>query len=82
MESIIHSKLKTFINKNRCTLLGVGPMSVNCVNASIELSNTHKIPILLIASSQIDSKDFEGAMLIIGVQKNSPIMLKRETKKI
>ena len=61
MESIIHSKLKTFINKNRCTLLGVGPMSVNCVNASIELSNTHKVPILLIASRrQIDSKDFGG----------------------
>ncbi len=61
MESIIHTELKTFLNKNRCTLLGVGPMSLNCVNASIELSNLHKIPIMLIASRrQIDSNEFGG----------------------
>ncbi len=50
-----------FIQKRRCTLLGVGPMSVNCVDATIELSNEHEVPILMIASRrQIDSEQFNG----------------------
>jgi hypothetical protein len=45
----------------RCTLLGVGPMSINCVNAAIELSNEYEIPLMLIASRrQIDSTEFGG----------------------
>ncbi len=61
MESIIHTELSTFLNKNRCTLLGVGPMSLNCVDATIELSNYYKIPIILIASRrQVDSDEFGG----------------------
>lgn len=36
-------------------------MSVNCVNAAIELSNDHNIPFMLIASRrQIDSEEFGG----------------------
>ena len=54
-------KIKNFINNKRCTLLGVGPMSINCVDASIEISALHDIPILLIASRrQIDSDEFGG----------------------
>jgi len=45
----------------RSTLLGVGPMSVNCVDATIELANDYEIPIMLIASRrQIDAKEFNG----------------------
>lgn len=58
---MIHQRLEAFLNKRRCTLLGVGPMSVNCVDAAIELANDHDIPILLIASRrQIDSEEFGG----------------------
>jgi len=58
---MIHQRLQTFLNKKRCTLLGVGPMSLNCVDATIELANEYEIPILLIASRrQIDSEDFGG----------------------
>lgn len=58
---MIHQRLEKFLKKKRCTLLGVGPMSVNCVDASIELSNEHEIPIILIASRrQIDSEQFGG----------------------
>lgn len=58
---MLHQKLITFLQKRRCTLLGVGPMSVNCVDAVIELANEHDIPILLIASRrQIDSAQFGG----------------------
>jgi tagatose-1,6-bisphosphate aldolase non-catalytic subunit AgaZ/GatZ len=42
-------------------MLGVGPMSVNCVDAAIELSNEYNAPIMLIASRrQIDSEQFNG----------------------
>jgi len=58
---MIQQRLESFMQKRRCTLLGVGPMSVNCVDAAVELSNEHEIPILLIASRrQIDSEEFGG----------------------
>lgn len=53
--------LRYFQAKRRCTLLGVGPMSVNCVDATIELANQHKVPIMLIASRrQVDSVEMGG----------------------
>jgi tagatose-1,6-bisphosphate aldolase non-catalytic subunit AgaZ/GatZ len=58
---MIHQRLETFLKSKRCTLLGVGPMSVNCVDAAIELANEHEIPMMLIASRrQIDSEEFGG----------------------
>lgn len=58
---MIHQRLNTFLEKRRCTLLGVGPMSRNCVDAAIELANDYEVPILLIASRrQIDSNEFGG----------------------
>lgn len=56
----IEKKLKSLV-KQKKTLLGVGPMSLNCVDASIELSNKFNVPIILIASRrQIDSKNLGG----------------------
>lgn len=46
---------------NKATFLGIGPMSVNCVDATIELATEFQIPLLLIASRrQIDSEQFGG----------------------
>ncbi|MFA6433242.1 MAG: class II D-tagatose-bisphosphate aldolase, non-catalytic subunit [Elusimicrobiales bacterium] len=57
---MIRQKLESVLNR-RCTLLGVGPMSANCVDAAIELANTHSVPLLLIASRrQVDSAEFGG----------------------
>ena len=54
----MRDKLTEFIKKNRCTLLGIGPMSLNCVNAVIELAKLHKTFLILIASRrQIDSEN-------------------------
>jgi len=54
-------KLKQFMHSRRCTILGVGPMSRNCVDAAIELSNDYEIPLILIASRrQIEAEDFGG----------------------
>ncbi len=58
---MIEQKLKKLLNHRRCTLLGVGPMSLNCVDAAIELANDNEIPLLLIASRrQVDSAEFGG----------------------
>jgi tagatose-1,6-bisphosphate aldolase non-catalytic subunit AgaZ/GatZ len=58
---MMHQRLNNFLNKKRCTLLGVGPMSLNCVDAAIELANEYEAPLLLIASRrQIDSEEFGG----------------------
>ena len=61
MDCMIEKKIQSYYRKRKCTLLGVGPMSKNCVDATIELANCHEAPILLIASRrQIDSSQFGG----------------------
>lgn len=87
---MIHQRLETFLQKNRCTLLGVGPMSLNCINASIELANDYRVPLILIASRrQIDSADFGGgyvnnmtteqfANYVIDTDKKGNIILARD----
>ena len=52
--------LRHFIDKKRATLLGVGPMSKNCIDACCEIASP-TIPLMLIASRrQIDSEEFGG----------------------
>lgn len=86
---MIHQRLSSFLAKKRCTLLGVGSMSVNCVDAAIELANDHEVPLLLIASRrQIDSKTFGGyvnnwtsdafASHVIDKDKKGKILLARD----
>ena len=58
---MIKNKLDNYLQKRRCTLLGVGPMSKNCVDATIELANDSEAPLMLIASRrQIDAEEFGG----------------------
>lgn len=52
--------LKDLIENKKKTLLGVGPMSKNCIDACCEIAS-NKIPLMLIASRrQIDSQEFGG----------------------
>lgn len=58
---VLRKQLDSFIRKRKCTLLAVGPVSVNCVDAAIELSNEHELPMMLIASRrQVDSSKHGG----------------------
>ena len=87
---MIHQRLQAFIKKRRCTLLGVGTMSVNCIDATIELANGHEVPILMIASRrQIDSEEFGGgyvngwtteafARYVLDKDKKGKILLARD----
>lgn len=53
--------IKEYIKTRKSTLLCSGPMSKNCIDASIELSKDYDIPQVLIASRrQIDASDFGG----------------------
>ena len=53
--------IREFITKKQCTILGIGPMSKNCVDVVIELVNTYDIPLMLIASRrQIESDELGG----------------------
>ena len=54
-------KLILDVINQRKTLIGVGPMSKNCTDVCIELSDTHDVPIMLIPSRrQVDSKSLGG----------------------
>lgn len=87
---MIHQKLEAFLRKRRSTLLGVGPMSTNCVDAAIELANQHEVPVFLIASRrQIDSAEFGGGYVngwtteqfaahVIARDKKGKILLARD----
>jgi len=58
---VIKRRLKNFLINKNSTLLGVGPMSVNCVDASIEIADKNNIPLMLIASRrQVDAECFGG----------------------
>jgi tagatose-1,6-bisphosphate aldolase non-catalytic subunit AgaZ/GatZ len=57
----LQQRLENYRKGKNCTLLGVGPMSKNCVDATIELADEYKAPLMLIASRrQIDSEQFGG----------------------
>tara|TARA_Y200000002_G_C22633249_1_gene643465 strand:+ start:334 stop:1494 length:1161 start_codon:yes stop_codon:yes gene_type:complete len=58
---MIKEKLIRLVKTRQCTLLGVGPMSLNCVNGAIELANEYNSDLMMIASRrQIDSEKFDG----------------------
>jgi len=87
---MINQRLRSFLHRRHCTLLGVGPMSLNCVDATIELANEYEVPILMIASRrQIDSDEFGGGYVnnwtteafssyVIDKDKKGKILLARD----
>ena len=57
----LQQRLDNYRQDKNCTFLCVGPMSKNCVDATIELADQYKTPLMLIASRrQIDSEQFGG----------------------
>ncbi len=52
-------ELTDYVQERKGTLLCVGPVSCNTVDASIELSNEKNVPLFLIASRrQVEIKEF------------------------
>lgn len=87
---MLHKRLLHFASQTQRTLLGVGPMSVNCVDAVIEVANNHETMILLVASRrQIESAAMEGgyvnhwsteafAEYVINKDKHGRVILSRD----
>ena len=74
----LQNKIDILINKKK-TLLGVGPMSLNVVDSSIELADKYKSPIMLIASRrQIDSDEFGGGYVNNWTTKNFSNYVKKK----
>ena len=68
--------------RERKTLLGVGTMSKNCVDASIEISKKLDCPIMLIASrSQIDCASQDGGYANKWTTENFADYVKKKVKK-
>ena len=58
---ILQQRLDSYRQDKNCTLLCIGPMSKNCIDATVELADQYKTPLMLIASRrQIDSEQFGG----------------------
>ena len=79
---MIQSKINNFIKNKNCTLLGVGPMSLNCVDMVIEIANEYSIPIMLIASRrQVDSERMQGGYVNNWTTENFAQYVKSKDKK-
>ena len=83
MVGMIRQNLENYLKKKPSTLLCVGPMSLNCVDASIELANEHDSPLMLIASRrQIDSDEFGGGYVNNwSTKKFAEYVIERDKKK-
>lgn len=59
--TVVGSLLELQNSGNSGTLLGIGPMSENCVQATLELSSEYDFPVMFIASrNQVDKDEFGG----------------------
>lgn len=80
---MIYKKIESYLKEKPRTLLCVGPMSVNCIDATIELANQYDIPLMLIASRrQIDSEDFgSGYVNNWSTEEFAKYVFKKDKKK-
>lgn len=61
IKKTIESLLELQESGESATLLGIGPMSRNCVQATLELSNEDNYPVMFIASrNQVDADELGG----------------------
>ena len=63
-------------------MLGIGPMSVNCVDVSIDIADEYNIPLMLIASRrQVDTKFFGGGYVNNWSTEEFSKYVKKKSKK-
>ena len=61
IKNVVQALLKLQNTGKSATLLGIGPMSKNCVQATLELSNEDDYPVMFIASrNQVDADELGG----------------------
>ncbi|MBL77132.1 MAG: tagatose-6-phosphate kinase [Chloroflexi bacterium] len=74
---------KSFLKNPKLPLIGIGPMSKNCVDASIELSNKYNLSLMLIASRrQVESIELgRGYVNNWSTEEFSSYVRKKDKKK-
>lgn len=61
IKKVVQSLLKLQSSGKSATMLGIGPMSKNCVQATLELSKEYDYPVMFIASrNQVDADELGG----------------------
>ncbi|MDN6292475.1 MAG: sugar-phosphate kinase, partial [Tetragenococcus halophilus] len=61
IKTVVEGLLKLQKTGESATILGVGPMSRNCVQATLELSQEDDFPVMFIASrNQVDADELGG----------------------
>lgn len=66
MNNTIRDRLQAQLDHRPCTLLGVGPMSLNCVDAAVDLANRYGVDLMLVASRRQIDTDRLGAGYVNG----------------
>jgi hypothetical protein len=66
MDSVVRKRLAAQLARRPCTLLGIGPMSLNCVDAAVGLANRHNIDLMLVASRRQVDADRLGSGYVNG----------------
>ena len=70
MEILIPQNFKRHLKNKRATMAAIGPMSKNCVEATIEIANEKNVPIMMILSrNRLIVKSLVVDMSITGIQK-------------
>ena len=61
IKTVVEGLLDLQATGESATLLGIGPMSKNCVQATLELSKDDDYPVMFIASrNQVDADELGG----------------------
>nr|WP_019639653.1 class II D-tagatose-bisphosphate aldolase, non-catalytic subunit [Paenibacillus fonticola] len=61
IKKVVQRLLELQVTGESATILGIGPMSKNCVQASLELSKEYDFPVMFIASrNQVDADELGG----------------------
>ena len=66
MDSLVARRLAAQQARWPCTAIGIGPMSANCVEATVELANEHRVDLMLVASRRQVDTDALGAGYVCG----------------
>ena len=69
MEIIIPKIFNAYLKDRKATLLAIGPMSKNCVEATIEIANEKKVPIMV--SAQFNQKNFTSSKGLVEPYKRT-----------
>lgn len=81
--SKVVKKMLNFTGKDKATLIGIGPMSINLIKASVSLAKEKDFPLMFIASrNQVDANELGGGYVCGWNQKTFSETIKKVVKEM